>query len=169
MRVDLSNEAACQTHSSQKKFGLCDDPPPANNPAYIDEQNGGKWIAVVINERRRRVTFTAIDKCIPIRLKSGKDSKRCDGILTFDRTIIFVELKERAATGNAWVEYGEKQLRATISAYDYNDLVDDTYRVKRAYIANNEHPKFKSSQQNRMDKFARDTGYVIRVQARIEL
>jgi hypothetical protein len=28
-----------KTTSSYLKFGLCDDPPPAQNPAYIDEND----------------------------------------------------------------------------------------------------------------------------------
>jgi hypothetical protein len=29
--------AKCQSQSDKKIFGLCDDPSPAKNPAYIDD------------------------------------------------------------------------------------------------------------------------------------
>ncbi len=100
MSINFSEET-CQTISNRKLFGLCDDPPPISNPAYIDELNGANWIAVVVNEYLYHVTFTAIDNCIEINRIDGKQAKRCDGVLTYDSTVIFVELKERRAVGNA--------------------------------------------------------------------
>src|SRR6202041_2503309 len=95
------NEEACQTYSNKKLFGLCDDPPPAKNPAYINEKDGESWIAVVENEESFDTTFTAVDNCIVTRRGDGKIDNRCDGILSYDTTIIFVELKQRGAIGNA--------------------------------------------------------------------
>lgn len=158
----------CQTFSDRKLFGLCDDPHPASNPAYIDEKDGAKWIAVVINEYRYDVTFTAIDNCIPIDREDGKFAKRCDGVLTFNSTVTFVELKQRGAIGNAWVIDAEKQLRTTIGYFEMEDEAED-YNKKNAYIANSEHPKFKESQARRMEQFFNDTGYVLRIVNRIIL
>lgn len=164
--------ASCQTHSARKRFGLCDDPPPASNPAYIDETDGSKWIGVVVNEDNNKpkynVTFTAIDNCITILRPDGKPAKRCDGVLTFDDTVIFVELKQRGAIGNDWVKDAEKQLRMTIKYFEKEDKADD-YNHKKAYIANSEHPKFKETQGLRMEKFYDDTGYVLRIENRIIL
>lgn len=171
MSIDFF-KATCQTHSSEKLFGLCDDPPPANNPAYIDETNGAKWIAVVVNEDNNKpkynVDFIAIDNCITILRPDGKPAKRCDGMLTFDNTVIFVELKQRGARGNSWVEDAEKQLKSTIDYFEREDEAND-FNQKKAYIANSEHPKFKESQAMRMDKFLSDTGYVLRIENRIVL
>lgn len=158
----------CQTFSDRKLFGLCDDPHPASDPAYIDEEDGAKWIAVVVNEDRYDVTFTAIDNCIPIDRADGKPAKRCDGVLTFNSTVTFVELKQRGAIGNAWVIDAEKQLRTTIGYFELEDDAED-YNKKNAYIANSEHPKFKESQARRMDQFFNDTGYVLRIVNRIIL
>lgn len=158
----------CQTHSDKKLFGLCDNPPPAKNPAYIDEDDGAKWIAVVNNEYLYDVTFTAIDNCIEIIKEDGKMAKRCDGVLTYDCSIIFVELKERGAIGNQWVTDAEKQLRTTISYFEQTEKAED-YKKKMAYIANSEHPKFKSSQARRMDQFFTDIGYILRIENRIKL
>lgn len=161
-------EAKCQTNSNKKLFGLCDDPPPAVNPAYIDEADGSKWIAVVVNDDRYEVTFTAIDNCIEIRRNGGTMHKRCDGVLTYSATVIFVELKARGAIGNEWVKDAEKQLRTTIGHYEATDDAED-YNSKKAYVANSEHPKFKESQARRMDQFLTDTGYVLRIENRIIL
>lgn len=158
----------CQTHSDKKIFGLCDDPPPAKNPAYIDETNGAKWIAVVENEYRYVATFTAIDNCIEMKREDATMDKRCDGMLTYNFTVIFVELKERGALGSAWVKDAEKQLRASISYFETTDGAED-YTDKKAYIANSERPKFKESQARRMEQFLTDTGYVLRIVARITL
>jgi hypothetical protein len=50
MAVDFK-KPACVSSSNARKFGLCDDQPPLpKGPAYIDECNGGKWIAVVVND-----------------------------------------------------------------------------------------------------------------------
>ena len=35
--------------SNKELFGLCDDTPPARNPAYIDEADKSKWIGIVDN------------------------------------------------------------------------------------------------------------------------
>lgn len=37
-------DANCQGRTNQSKFGLCDDPPPAKNPAYIDTEDSTKSI-----------------------------------------------------------------------------------------------------------------------------
>ncbi|MFZ6025979.1 MAG: hypothetical protein ACOYVG_16180 [Bacteroidota bacterium] len=167
MSINFS-EAKCQTRSSRKLFGLCDDPPPEKKTAYIDENNGAKWIAVVVNDDRHDVIFTAIDNCIVINRPDGKPAKRCDGVLTYNSTVTFVELKQRGAIGNEWVKDAEKQLRVTIGFFEVEDDSED-YEIKKAYIANSEYPKFKESQARRMEQFFDDTGYVLRIENRIIL
>lgn len=162
------NEAKCQTNSNRKTFGLCDDPPPANNPAYIDEENGANWIAVVENESRYEVTFTAIDNCIETLRKDGKMKQRCDGMLTYNSNVIFVELKDRDAIGNTWVEDAIPQLKSSIESFE-DTVMADNFKKKLASISNKQHPKFKSTQQRRMDAFYDDTNYVLRIQGRINL
>jgi hypothetical protein len=161
-------EVSCQKKSSRKIFGLCDDPPPASNPAYIDEANGANWIAVVENESQQEITFTAVDNCIEILRPDGKMKQRCDGMLTYDSTVIFVELKDRDAQGNAWVEDAIPQLRSTIDSFETTDMADN-FDKKLAYVSNKQHPKFKSTQQRRMDAFYADTNYVLRIHGRITL
>lgn len=169
MSINFS-ETKCQTYSDRKLFGLCDDTPPVSNHAYIDEYDGAKWIAVVENEERYYVTFTAIDNCIVIERSGGIDAKRCDGALTYNYTIIFVELKKGDPSKNKtrWIVEGEEQLKATIG---YFELEDDAeiYNKKKAYIANSSRPKFNEGQTNRMEQFFKQTGYVLRIENRIIL
>jgi hypothetical protein len=158
----------CQSSSKRNLFGLCDDPPPSNRPAYIDKTDGSKWIAIVDNEPKFQVNFTAIDHCIEILKPDGNPEKRCDGVLTYNSTISFVELKVRDALGNALVKDAEEQLRATISHFE-KQQESLNFTTKKAYIANSEHPKFKVSQARRMDQFLSDTGYILRIENRIIL
>ncbi|MBK8045067.1 MAG: hypothetical protein IPK21_21930 [Haliscomenobacter sp.] len=160
---------SCQTRSGKKLFGLCDDPPPSQTTAYIDEADGSKWIAVVVNEYEYPVLFTAIDRCIEIRNPDGKMEKRCDGMLTYGSSVIFVELKQRGgAKSNAWIREAEGQLKNTISYFEETDL-SEKYTLKMAYISNSEHPKFRASQIVRMEKFFSETTYILRIEARINL
>ena len=165
VNFDVAN---CQTNSNRKTFGLCDDPHPANNPAYIDEANGANWIAVVENDSQQQITFTAIDNCIEILKPDGKMKQRCDGMLTYNTTVIFVELKDRDAMGNAWVENALPQLKSSIESFE-DTILAENYNKKLAYVSNKQHPKFKSTQQRRMDAFYDDTNYVLRIQGRINL
>jgi hypothetical protein len=165
---EIFNLAKCKTNSSRKTFGLCDDPPPAKNTAYIDEANGANWIAVIENESQQEITFTAIDNCIEILKPNGKMKQRCDGMLSYNTTVIFVELKDRDAQGNAWVEDAIPQLKSTIKSFEDTNMAHN-FKKKLAYVANKQHPKFKSTQQRRMDAFYDETNYVLRIQARINL
>ncbi len=167
MKIDFFIPS-CQSYTDNKVFGICDDPHPSQNPAYIDEHNGTKWIAIVENNDRIPVTFTAIDNCIKILRADNKMEKRCDGMLTFNSTVIFLELKQRSKIGNSWVKDAVKQLISTISSFE-STVDSNDYIIKKAYIANSEHPKFKSSQMERMEKFYNDAGYILRIEARIVL
>src|SRR4051812_22727641 len=100
MKVNFSR-AECQDNSDKKLFGLCDS--QIGERAYLDESDGSKWIAVVINEDKYGTTFTAIDNCIETKRDDGEIDKRCDGFLSYNSTVIFVELKERNTFGNEWV------------------------------------------------------------------
>ena len=170
MNINFFDER-CQSKINSSKFGLCDEPSPSQKPAYIDtdicnEQE--KWIAIVENKTEIEIIFTAIDKCIEIKRVDGKMDSRCDGMLTYPDSIIFVELKERMVENSVWVGKGEKQLRNIISVFKKNHNVD-SYKSKKAYIANNKKPNFQSSQINRMEKFKDDTGFRLRIENTIKI
>lgn len=170
MEIDFFN-SQCERGTSEKIFGLCDDKED-NKPAYLDEENGAKWIAVVENEQLKKIHFIAIDNCIDIwrdEVKKEMDN-RCDGMLWYEATIVFVELKDRESKKdkNAWVEEGEKQLKRTIEYFEKTEQ-SGKFTEKRAYIANKAYPKFKESQLVRMKRFQQETGYTLRIENRIKI
>ena len=158
----------CQSQTNQPKFGLCDDPPPSEDPAYIDIDDCSKWIAIVENNQEIEVIFTAIDNCIEILRSNGEKENRCDGMLTYNSKIIFVELKTRKYTNSVWIEEGEKQLRKTIAVFvNHNNLA--IFKSKKAYIANNKKPQFQYSHKERMQKFRNNTGFTLSIQNTIKV
>ena len=158
----------CRQISKRKLFGLCDNPPPPHTPAYLDEKNGEKWIAVVENEYKFEVLFIPVDNCIELRRNDGEMDNRCDGLISYNNsTIIFVELKQRA-DDSKWIKEGDAQLRQTIKHFEQTEEAA-SFSKKRAYIANNRRPKFRTNQTNRMDKFHNETGYLLRIENRILL
>jgi hypothetical protein len=160
-------DANCQSQTNQPKFGLCDDPNKDKDPAYIDTDDCSKWIAIVENNQKIEVIFTAIDNCIEILRSDGTMDNRCDGMLTYNKHIIFVELKERNFR-NSWVVKGEKQLKNTINVFIANhDLA--IYKFKIAHIANNKQPDFQSSQMIRMERFKNETGFRLIIQNTIKV
>ena len=170
MEIDFFN-SQCKSVSNKKLFGLCDEQ-DNKEPAYLDERNGDKWIAVVENEELKEIHFIAIDNCIDIwrdEVRKEMDN-RCDGMLWYETSIIFVELKDRVSKKdkNAWVEDGEKQLKCTIEYFEKTEQ-SNNFREKRAYIANKAHPIFKESQLVRMKNFKEETGYTLRIENRIKI
>ena len=161
-------KSTCQSQTNQYKFGLCDDPNKDKDPAYIDTVDCSKWIAIVENNQEIEVIFTAIDNCIEIFRSNGERENRCEGMLTYNNHIIFVELKTRKSKNRDWCGDGENQLRKTINVFIANhDLA--IYKSKKAYIANNKKPNFQSSQMERMDKFKDEIGFRLIIQNTIEI
>lgn len=152
--------------SSQKRFGICDETPPPSKKAYIDEANGQNWIAVVDNFYQERVVFVPIDNCIEIRRPDNSMDNRCDCLLSYDKTIIFVELKTSGSKSKYWISDGENQLRVTIKHFE-ESADAERFDVKKAYIANSAKPLFRRGMTDRMDNFFHDTGYVLRIENRI--
>ncbi|MBO1054351.1 MULTISPECIES: hypothetical protein [unclassified Dolichospermum] len=160
-------KSTCQSQTNQYKFGLCDDPNKDKDPAYIDTVDCSKWIAIVENNQEIEVIFTAIDNCIEILRSDGTMDNRCDGMLTYNNHLIFVELKEKNYRNN-WVVNGEKQLKNTINVFIANhDLA--IYKSKKAYIANNKKPNFQSSQMGRMARFEAETDFRLIIRNTIEI
>lgn len=159
----ILNHQHCQCNSSKKKFGLCDDAAQPGSPAYIDEYDGSAWVAVVQNEFLKTVTFTAIDNCIDLLREDRLMARRCDGVLTFEDTIVFVELKDQS--GRKWIKEGEEQLVSTISRV----VIPAAYIYREAYIANCKQPQFRSSQAQRMQRFRDETGFTLKIHNRIAI
>jgi hypothetical protein len=156
----------CQDVSDARRFGICDD--KDHQRAYIDTDNGADWMAVVHNDNREEVTFTALDNCIEMRKANGTMEKRCEGMLTFNGTIIFVEIKESAADAQSWAKVADKQLRVSIASIESRVNLD-AFPIKRAAITNRLQRGSKEKHTVRMKKFLLDTGYVLRVDNRINI
>ncbi|NDV65052.1 hypothetical protein [Bacteroides sp. 224] len=154
--------------SDKKRFGLCDNPPPPHNPAYLDEKNGELWIAVVENDSLESITFYPLDNCIVLKRADEKKAKCCDAVLVHDSTVIFVELKQRTERGKTWIVEGEEQLRSTITHFNESSEAEN-YEIRKAYIANSERPVSKKSWLLRMERFFDETGYILRIGNRIKI
>lgn len=162
MSIDFF-KADCQQHSKALEFGLCDN--TDKTPAFISEENKEPWIAIIKNEAQKDITFTAIDNCISILRADGNMEKSCDGMLTHDDNIDFIELKE---VRSDWIIGGIEQLKVTISIFsNHYDL--NQYRKKRAFLANRKHPQFKFSHKEEMQRFKNETGVRLIIQNRIKI
>jgi len=124
--------------STQARFGLCDDSTEGETrPAYIDEDDSSKWIAVVNNKRLLLLAFYAIDGCVSWVRVNGTESGKCDGMLCYDgnRNVIFVELKDRTLRNKGWRMDVKNQLKETISYFmEHNDT--SMLNKIEAYICN---------------------------------
>ncbi len=141
-------------------FGLCDD--RTGLKAYTNSDTPEKWIATVINEKQIMLTFTAIDKCvIPDDVEPHRG--RCDGMLTSDENIIFVELKDEI---RGWVNDAIEQLESTIQFFIANHNIH-AFRHKKAYACNKKHRHFQEIDNELNLHFFRNYGVRIDVQAQI--
>lgn len=150
---------SCKSNSNKKEFGLCDDPPPSTRPAYIDELDKSKWIATISNINSKQVEFIAIDACIDIRKTDGNLESRCDGLISYDNDLIFVELKSRES--GKWVKKGRQQLTITVDNFKRNNNISD-YNNISANICNSLRPQSHSSHAVNIQQFYDDTGLVLR-------
>ncbi len=127
------NEAACTTSSSAQIFGLCDDEDERKKTqAYISEDSEDLWLATVINSQTIGVNFTAIDNCVEILRPDKSMASRCDGILSYGSTIVFVELKDKK---DRWAGGGFKQIEATVELYERDGNLA-AFTTRKAYVSN---------------------------------
>ncbi|MCG8699407.1 MAG: hypothetical protein MI922_15230, partial [Bacteroidales bacterium] len=150
----------CRSSSSKEKFGLCDDPHPAKNPAYINDDNPLTWIAVVHNKSHQQIVFYAIDHCIEIIRSDGKQEKRCDGVIKIDNSLIFVELKSSKRNGSGWLKDGIKQIAATIDVFKDNVDIGKFDKIE-AYVCNQLKPFANQGHTTQIQRFKDDTGGII--------
>lgn len=160
-------DAVCQTPTNAILFGICDTQPPPQSPAYISTTHTGDWIAIVDNPNSVDVIFTAIDNCIVILKANGVDKdSSCDCMLTYQNTIIFIELKERQSQG--WLVKADNQIRNTILHFTANNNMA-AFSSKTAYIANSLRPNMASSEMTRKQKFKDDTDFFLKIQNTISI
>jgi hypothetical protein len=151
-------DPACLDRTSEDVFGICDDPPPSEDPAYLDFTDDSKWIAWVDNEKGKVITFTAIDHCIDIKRPNGEKESTCDGLLQYDTTLMFVELKDRDSKG--WLGKARDQLQITIDKYK-TDVGLTGYTRFYSYASNKQRPHFKAANSVFTEMFKDNTGFVL--------
>ena len=153
-------QAGCRTESNQQLFGLCDNPDPAKDPAYIDEANTAVWIAEVQNDTPLKAEFFAIDHCAGVQLvrPSGEKAKRCDGILKHNNNLSFVELKDRDHRG--WISGGRKQITETIEFFITNHNIT-AYAHVDAYVSNKQRPLAITGSYTEVQKFKDETALML--------
>ena len=164
MSIDYFSD--CKTETKKIIFGLCDDQPPQSNPAYIDEGNHIKWIGIVNNPLEKDVCFNAIDNCIDIRRNDNSMDSRCDGVLSYQNNLIFVELKERE--GGQWLKKGREQLTATINRFKQESDITKFSSVK-GYVCNSLRPQAHFGQATNIQQFKDDTGFTLVGKQEIDL
>jgi len=156
----------CRTNSNNAEFGLCDDPPPSNSPAYIDEVDHAIWISKVNNPRNENVDFFAIDNCVTVLRPDRTMDSRCDGALFYSDKLIFVELKSRQS--GKWLQKGRKQLTTTINNFRLNHDIS-LYSNVEAYVCNNLKPLAHTGQASNIQKFKDDTGLILKGKREIDI
>lgn len=149
----------CRSITTNDKFGLNDDPPPAHFPAYIMHYNEDEWIAEVHNSNQKQITFKAIDNCVPVLRPDGNLESRCDGMLIREKNLVFVELKNRASSG--WLSDGRQQL--TITILNFRGTPDaNKYNIIEAYVANKQKPLAITGNNTEVEKFKDATGLLLK-------
>jgi hypothetical protein len=134
MSVDFF-KVDCQKITEEKKFGLYDaeDSTPAQIK-LVDEQY---WNATVLNDKAKKILFTAIDNCIELLRENGEMDSRCDVMLNYEGNLLFVELKNKR---NAWQAEGLAQIEATINRLKAeNKEFYFGFKKRKAIVANSRH------------------------------
>jgi hypothetical protein len=157
-----------KTSSSNNQFGLCDDQSPAENLAYIDEINHDKWIGIVDNPTNKQTDFYPIDHCVPLYRTNGDLERRCDGVLRFNKNLVFVELKGRVANSHGWLADGKRQLTVTIQKFKENHTIADFSKIE-AYVCNSLRPMASKNYSIEIKKFKDETGLILNVQQKISI
>ena len=149
----------CKSNSSSSEFGICDDTPPPASPAYLNENDRTKWVAIVKNPDHKTANFYAIDNCINILRPDGNQESRCDGLLQVEKDLIFVELKSRESSG--WFKKGREQLTTTINLFKANNEMNNFNSIQ-AYVCNDQKPRSNVGRAASIQQFKNDTGYILR-------
>lgn len=162
MPVNFFDKDCQEGHILDREFGICDQ--QDGEKAFVDRDNRPAWIATVNNNANIPLTFTAIDNCVEILRDDGGMEKRCDGMLTSDEHIVFLELKSKRTN---WVSEAAAQLESTIRNFikHHNILL---FASKRAFACNNKHPQFRVIHHELKQRFYQQYKVRLNVQAVIE-
>lgn len=148
MQIDFFNKE-CQKSTCEIKFGICDDNDlNAKTPAYLDFENIDNWLVEVLNKSSKKIVFTAIDHCVLKYDKKIDNPSRCDAMLIYESSIIFVELKNKLKKP-AQIAQLENTIRLFFE--NNNNII---FFKKEAYLSNKKKTVFLS--QDTKDKFLQE-------------
>jgi hypothetical protein len=133
-------------------FGLCDD--RLGQPAYTKMDDPDSWVATVQNRSGEAVVFTAIDKCV-INDHEFPGRGRCDGMLTTDRILYLVELKDQEPP---WQTGALEQLRSTIQFLIENHDIT-RFSIKKVFACNKKRTRFVTFDNEENQRFMRETSF----------
>jgi len=164
MKVDFF-KADCQNLLNELRFGLYDA--EDNTAVEIKLTDEEIWNAVVLNNERKNVLFTAIDNCIDVYRQNGDMDDRCDCMLTYDTTILFVELKNKR---DSWQKEGLGQIESIVKILlNQNPDFYNRFTKRKAIVANRKHqfPAFQESNMEQRQYFS--SNYKMRIQFEAEI
>lgn len=160
MKINFLENNCTESPINNKLFGLCDN--QDGNKAYTDTFNSEKWIAIIKNDKGLNVRFTPIDKCL-LNDSEHHGKGRCDGILTSDEHLYFVELKNQT---HHWISDAIKQLESTIDLFKNNHEINN-FKYKKAFVCNKRHRHFQEVDNESNLNFFRKHKVRLDIQAEI--
>lgn len=158
--MDFFSTTCQEPPINDRLFGICDD--NHGGKAFINKIDRQTWIATVKNDKQKVVIFTAIDKCI-IKDTEELGRGRCDGMLTFEDHLYFVELKNEL---KGWISDATEQLESTIQFFieSHNST---SFKHKKAFACNKKHRHFQEINNEINLRFYRRYGFRLDIQADI--
>lgn len=158
-------KAECQTTTKTKRFGLFDA--EDQTPAIIMLDDEQSWNATVINESAIELLFTAVDNCIEILRDNGEMDNRCDAMLTYNSTLLLIELKNKR---NSWQSEGLYQIESTLKRMRIEcQAFYNGFKKRKAIVVNTKYqfPCFQEANLEQREYFWRN--YKARIQFEAEI
>lgn len=164
MSVDFL-KTDCQNTTNERKFGLYDA--EDKTPVKIELTDEDLWNATILNNNRKNILVTAIDNCIDLFRQNGEMDNRCDCMLTYNTTILFVELKNKR---DSWQSEGLAQIENVVKIM-MKEIPDfyNGFTKRKAIVANRKHqfPSFQESNIEQRQHFS--SKYKMRIQFTAEI
>lgn len=158
-------KADCQNTTNEIRFGLYDA--EDKTPVEIKLTDEDIWNATILNNDSKSILITAIDNCIDVFRPNGEMDNRCDCMLTYDTTILFVELKNKR---DSWQSEGLAQIENIVKIMiAKNPDFYNGFTKRRAIVANRRHqfPAFQESNLEQRQYFS--SKYKMRIQFEAEI
>jgi len=160
MSLDFLSGKCQEPATRALRFGILDD--DSRPEAYTDTANPDKWIATIHNDQALELVFTAVDKCL-LQNNEYPGRGRCDGMLTSDQHLYFIELKDETS---GWITGAIEQLESTIKFFlESHDA--SQYKHKKVFACNRRHRHFQEIDNELNLRFFRQYKFRIDVQATI--